>query len=73
MAREKVRDWRRDGIAQNGVTDELEVLIQDSDRRLYEGSFANIPDDFWHMSVLEVWRTVDSSISDRIGMITLVV
>ena len=43
--RTRVRDWQRDWIRENGRTDELEVIIAESDgAEIYSGSFVCIPE-----------------------------
>ena len=72
--RTKVRDWQRDWIQDNGRTDELEVIIAESDgAEIYSGSFVGIPEYELDKKVMVSGRILDSTIPERIGAIRLVV
>ena len=70
----RVRDWQRDWIRENGRTDELEVVIAESDgAEIYSGSFAGIPEYELGKKVMVSGRILDSTVPERIGAIRLVV
>lgn len=70
----RVRDWQRDWIRENGRTDELEVVIAESDgAEIYSGSFVCIPEYELDKKVMVSGRILDSTIPERIGTIRLVV
>ena len=72
--RTRVRDWQRDWIRDNGRTDELEVVIVESDNaEIYSGSFVCIPEYELDKKVMVSGRILDSTIPERIGAIRLVV
>ena len=72
--RTKVRDWQRDWIQDNGRTDELEVIIAESNgAEIYSGSFVGIPEYELDKKVMVSGRILDSTIPERIGAIRLVV
>lgn len=76
--RETVGDWRKDWIEANGETHDLEVVISDNtlddfDSCVFEGAFANIPDNLLGKKVNKVWQIIDSSIPERIGAYSLVI
>lgn len=73
--RETIKEWKDEWIETNGETDELEVLISynnsDSDRYIYEGSFANIPEELEEKKVVNSGKILDSTVLDRIGAYSL--
>lgn len=72
--RTKVRDWQRDWIQDNGRTDELEVIIAESNgAEIYSGSFVGIPEYELDKKVMVSGRILDSTVPERIGAIRLVV
>ena len=72
--RTKVRDWQRDWIQDNGRTDELEVIIAESNgAEIYSGSFVCIPEYELDKKVMVSGRILDSTVPERIGAIRLVV
>ena len=76
--RETVRDWQTDWIKQNGTTNDLEVIIEDSSkeslsRYVYEGSFSNIRKDLLYRKVIENGQIIESSVPERIGAYSLMI
>ena len=76
--RETVRDWQTDWIEQNGETDDLEVIIEDSgmeelSRYVYKGSFSNIREDLLDRKVIESGQIIESSVPERIGAYSLMI
>ena len=72
--RTRVRDWQRDWIQDNGRTDELEVIIAESDgAEIHSGSFVGIPEYELDKKVMVSGRILDSTVPERIGAIWLVV
>lgn len=73
--RETIKEWKDEWIETNGETDELEVLISynnsDSDGYIYEGSFANIPEELEEKKVVNSGKILDSTVLDRIGAYSL--
>lgn len=78
MRREIVRDWKNKWIKINGETDELEVVIQDSNKDnfapyVYEGCFKDIPKELLDRRVIESWKIIDSSEPERVGAYSLTI
>ena len=72
--RTRIRDWQRDWIRDNGRTNELEVIIAESNgAEIYSGSFVGIPEYELDKKVMVSGRILDSTIPERIGAIRLVV
>lgn len=76
--RETVRDWQTDWIEQNGETDDLEVIIEDSgmeelSRYVYKGSFSNIREDLLDRKVIESGKIIESSVPEHIGAYSLMI
>jgi len=82
--RETIGDWKKEWIETNGLTSGLEVIIKDSNLRksdtwpdqgssLYEGSFAEIPDELLEKKVVECSQIVASSNPERDGCYSLIV
>ncbi len=75
--RQTIGDWKKEWIKTNGLTNELEVIIQDSHPddgiSLYEGSFANIPDKLLEKKVIKFSQIVASSDPERNGCYLLLV
>lgn len=76
--RETIKEWRDEWIETNGPTGELEVVITDTSQEitrseLYSGSFAEIPPELLDKKVIENWRIIASSVSERIGAYSLTV
>lgn len=72
--RETIKDWKDEWIETNGKTDELEVIISDSELGdtapyIYEGSFVGIPKVLEEKKVISSGRILDSTVKDRIGLI----
>lgn len=76
--RETIRDWQTDWIKQNGKTNNLEVIIEDSSleelsRYVYEGSFTNICAELLDKKVIESGQIIESSVPERIGAYSLMI
>lgn len=75
--RETLEDWKRDWIDANGETDDIEVLISESDNILkpyiYEGSFKDIPEELLDKKVVYCGQIVDSSVPERVGAYSLAI
>lgn len=76
--RETIKAWRDEWIETNGSTGNLEVVITDTSQNigrseLYAGSFADIPPELFEKKVIEDWRIIASSVSERIGAYSLIV
>lgn len=82
--RETISDWKKDWIQNNGLTDELEVIIKDGSLKtssyssdegpsIFEGSFAEIPDHLLNKKVIESGKIVASSLPEREGCYTLII
>lgn len=75
--RDTVRDWKDEWIEENGITDELEVIVgerSDSfEDYLYEGSFAKIPEELLDKKVIEFYKVVCSTVTERVGAYKLMV
>lgn len=69
--RETIKEWKNEWIETNGKTDELEVLISNSDEYIYEGSFFNIPEELEEKKVIGYSKILDSSVFARIGAYSL--
>jgi hypothetical protein len=73
--RETIKEWKNEWIETNGETDELEVLISysnsDLDGYIYEGSFADIPEELEEKKVVEWGKILDSTVPARIGSYSL--
>lgn len=71
--RETIKEWKDEWIETNGETNELEVLISyiNSDKYIYEGSFANIPEELEEKKVVNSSKILDSTVPDRIGAYSL--
>lgn len=76
--RETVKDWKKEWLEKNGITNETEVLIEDSsldsmEPYIYEGSFAKIPNKLEDKKVRECAKICNSSVPERIGAYVLVI
>lgn len=82
--RETIGDWKKEWINTNGTTNDLEVIIKDSNLRksdtwpdegksLYEGSFAEIPNELLEKKTIESGQIIASSNPERDGCYTLTV
>ena len=76
--RETIKEWRDEWIETNGLTKELEVVINSTNQEvthpeLYSGSFAEIPPELFDKMVIENWRIIASSVPERIGAYSLTV
>jgi hypothetical protein len=76
--RETVKEWKDEWIETNGDTNELEVVITDSNLDnlapyIYEGSFANIPVVLEEKKVIHNGKILDSSVPARIGAYSLTI
>jgi len=76
--RETVKEWKDEWIETNGETNELEVVITDSNLDdlvpyIYEGSFVNIPTELEEKKIINNGKILDSSIPDRIGAYSLTI
>lgn len=74
--RETVEDWKNDWIGANGITNELEVVIEDSGLEVfhtyaYEGCFANIPTELLGRKVIKYGKIVESTVPERNGAYSL--
>lgn len=76
--RETLRDWQRDWREEIGETYGLEVVIKDS--RLddfapyvYEGSFADIPEELLNKKVIGCGQIIESSKPERNGAYLLAI
>ena len=82
--RETIADWKKDWIDANGLTNELEVIIKDSHRiksdtssdegqTIYEGCFANIPEELLDRKVIECGQILASTNPEREGCYSLII
>lgn len=76
--RDTLKDWKKDWIEANGETHELEVVIKDSSLDdfapyVYEGSFADIPEELLDRKVTDCGRILESSIPERNGAYSLTI
>lgn len=70
MMRETVKDWRNDWIKSNGKTVGLEVIIRRLEknvnwRGVYEGNFADIPEEYLDQKVIEHYQILASTDTGR--------
>lgn len=82
--REIIADWKKAWIETNGSTNELEVIIKDNNniksdtsadegKSVYEGSFANIPEELLDREVIECSQIISSSDPEREGCYSLII
>ncbi|MFV0527651.1 MAG: hypothetical protein ACK5MN_02870 [Lachnospiraceae bacterium] len=76
--RETLRAWKKEWIETNGLTDELEVVVKAEELdehapAVYEGSFAEIPEEMLDKKVLESAQIVASSVPEREGVYSLLI
>lgn len=76
--RETVKDWKQEWIETNGETEELEVLIENSNLSdnapyIYEGSFVSIPKELEEKKVIDWAKILTSSEPARIGSYKLII
>lgn len=74
--RETIKEWKNEWIETNGKTNELEVVISNSNLDnlapyIYEGSFVNIPKGLEEKKVIASGKILDSSVPARIGAYAL--
>ncbi len=73
--RDTIKEWKSEWIETNGETNELEVLISntnsDTDGYIYEGSFANIPEELEEKQVVDWGKVLTSTVPERIGAYSL--
>lgn len=76
--RETIKDWKMEWIETNGETDEVEVVIKDSNLDdfapyVYEGSFVDIPEELYDRKVISCGRIENSSVLERNGAYSLTI
>ncbi len=73
--RDTIKEWKNEWIETNGETDELEVLISntnsDTDGYIYEGSFSNIPAELEEKKVADWGKVLTSTVPARTGAYSL--
>lgn len=78
MKRNTVKDWKNNWLKANGFTNDYEVVITDSKSKeqstyVYEGCFADIPENLLEREVVECWKILASSVPEREGAYSLVI
>lgn len=76
--RETIKEWKEEWIATNGKTNEVEVVIEDSNLNdlasyIYEGCFAKIPVELEEKKVVKWSKICDSTVISRIGAYSLTI
>ena len=76
--RETIKEWKEEWIATNGKTNEVEVVIENSnlndlDSYIYEGCFAKIPVELEEKKVIKWGKICDSTVLSRIGAYSLTI